>query len=430
MGFGKIKFAWSLAVSVLALVKGFALLYLITANYAVEEVGKWFLFLALVAIVSALREGLIYVPMVKLGPQSESDDALIYLNGNWIVNLSFEIGVGLVVLVLNELGVFGIASELVLIYPIYGISLALYRWNTMYLKSIKSFKPLAGLEILHFIFIVGYFLFTSNTQILHLILGLSAMNALAFIVGAFYVPVRKLLAANISKTHFKQIWKYGSHGIMKDICIALTSRINIFITAAILGTTDTALLGLAQRYVMIVITLNNAVQLLLFPDLVKLYAQNNLAKIKELMEGSLSKLYAVLIPGVVIFTLAMFWLLVPLHGDAYQGAWPLIAIMLVTSLSIPLGTSFGSYVNAIGKPQLNSLIVFLSSIIYTGLSLIMIHTYGIWGAVIAPLVTEVIGLLIVNYIFKKHTDINLYRVLKLIPTQVLNLLKILKFKLL
>lgn len=305
-------------------------------------------------------------------------------------------------------------------YPVYAIPWSIYRWILTVFRSQLNVKIIFKINtvILSSLILGGYFLYTYQwpLELMVFILGICSLNA--SVLGLLLVNTKQLFFSTINWTHFKKQFYFGKHGILRELTGTVSNRINVFLTAGFLTFSDTALLGVAQRYSQLVLLPNTAIQSLLFPKACEIANSNNNSLLKKLFEENIARLLAIFIPLVSIICLFSHFLIFFLNGPEYVPAVGLLIIMIVTiSLFAPFGNGFGSMVNSIAKPYLNTQVVAVNSIINIILSVILVRNIGIYGAVLAPFLSELIGFLWIGRILKKELDISFLNCYHLIPSQ-------------
>jgi O-antigen/teichoic acid export membrane protein len=91
-----------------------------------------------------------------------------------------------------------------------------------------------------------------------------------------------------------------------------------------------------------------------------------------------------------------------LHGMDYAASIPyFIALVLAGAFITPYGNAFGSVCQAAGRPDLVTKLVLMNSVLNLFLSYTLIVLFGIWGAVIAPILTDFVGLIVIQMILRK-----------------------------
>ena len=134
----KIKYAHSLGVTIVELITNMILLIIVTRSYSMEIAGMWFLMITISTLASNLREGLIYVPMVRLLNGRDVNKSNV-LRTSLQITLFFEIIISMILM----FGIHFFYQEGITVfqlYPLYSFSLTIFRWVLIHLKSQSLFK--------------------------------------------------------------------------------------------------------------------------------------------------------------------------------------------------------------------------------------------------------------------------------------------------
>ena len=414
------KIAWSLAGNVVDVAIGFGTVMLITRLYDERTAGQWFVFVAIFSLLTNLREGFVQNGLVKYSVGvSPSEQRQVYKT-NLITNLLFEGVMTTTVVVLFQLFRWYDLATLFWYYPLYSIPFAMYRWIFVVHRSQLRVEKST---LMNALFLVGLttgaiLMYRHQLPLFAMVLTLGGASTLAALAGAFSIDTLGILRARFDRAMFGQLMHYGKHGILRELTGTISTRISIFLTAGLLSYTQTAYLGVAQRYVMLLLIPNNAFQAILYPVLVKLAMQSDRAALRQEFEKRVSQLLSVTLIIATAIIVASPLIIDLLHGADYRPAQGLLAVSLVTvALFAPFGSAFGSVVNALEQPGINSRIVMVNSVINVTLSYLLIRWIGLYGAVIAPFVTELFGFLWTGRIIYRQTGIRYGVCFRAIPQQ-------------
>lgn len=408
---------WSLMNSVLELLVGFGLVIYITRTYSLDESGRWFLFIAIFALISGLRDALIQSALIKSTVGIFTTDADNALKTNLVVTLLFELVAGTLVsmsgwLMHTELG------NLLLFYPAYSFPNAFFRWQTFYWRSQFRTRTIFITNFIQILALSGglYWLYLHPSPLYYLIVLLGGTSAVASLYASVLMPWRKLLQANVGWSHLKVILFYGSYAMMREAVSAVSSRISLFFSGSLLGLQQTAILGLSQRFAQVALLPNNAFQSLLFPSLVKSVNDNRPEELREKIESSLAQLLALTLPPALLGVVLSPWLLTWVSGDVYRSGWGLLSVFLIVSTIItPFGAAFGSLVTALHKPSVAFRVVLVNSVINIVLGFVLMKSLGLWGAPLAMLGTEVFGFIWISSIARSMAGVRFASVFTQIP---------------
>jgi O-antigen/teichoic acid export membrane protein len=405
----KINRFYSLLNNGIEFASGIGLVVFITRFFPLADSGNWFLFIAIFSLFSALRDALVQSALIKLTAGEALSNSYSAIKTTLVVVLLVELIVGLGV-VSTSLLIQSSLSKLLIFYSFYSIPSAILRLSIFYLRGQLQIKEIVLLNTIQLgVLIVGLFAAAFYWQQLHtVIIALGVANAVGIAYVTLLLPVGEIMRSSISYQNLSVIWKFGKYAMMREAVSAASSRISLFFSGSLLNLSQTAVLGVSQRFSQLALLPNNAVQSLLFPTIVKLVKQNDLPSVKHEIESSLANLLALTIPVATIAVVCSEQLLRIVSGSSYQLGWGILSVfLLISTLITPFGTAFGSLVTALGKPAIAFKIVLMNTIINITLSFVLMKTIGLWGAPLAMAATEIIGFFVVINISKNLANISL-----------------------
>ncbi|GAA4841181.1 lipopolysaccharide biosynthesis protein [Algivirga pacifica] len=413
------KIIWTLVNNLVDALISMGLLVLVTRTYSTENAGHWIVFITLFFMITRIREGMIQIAMFKLAAGKPDARKYEILKTNLLINMGVELMVMSVIYGIGMLNVFSSLTPFFLLYPV-TLPWVLYRWQNyvhlMHHHVEKIFKVnvfvLIGLVAGMFAVVYGAYPMT------HLLFILGGAGMLGTLVGFSQLNLSLLFRSSVLVEDVKAIFYYAFFGVMRSAIGTISQRIHVFFTAVLLSSTETAFTGVAQRYTQLLLMPNIAIQTLVFPKFCEAAEDGRLEEVKVLYEKTVSLLLSIFLPAVFVFILCASWLVPFINGEDYVLAIPfIIALLLVTSLSIPFGYAFGSVTNAIGKPYINTYVMLFTSSINVSLSYYAVSQWGLWGIVIGPLVAEFLTFFIYSYLLQKILGASTMRCFQLIPSQ-------------
>ena len=157
----------------------------------------------------------------------------------------------------------------------------------------------------------------------------------------------------------------------------------------------------------------NSLSTLLYPEVLK--SRLDPHKMKEVLLLGVGKMYGLLIP-IAVLTMGLspvgIWIL---HGPDYLFVAVIIAIKTVSLvINLPLSTAYTSVMNTLNKPSKVTHLVMLNSVVNLTLIGPMMYWWGIWGALIAPFLIEILGF----WIMQKGLRSEIHFRLSAIPKQI------------
>lgn len=405
---------------------------LVTRTFPEESAGQWFLFVTIFAILNNLRDGFIQNGLIIYVQTDDHQHKLSIYKTSLVVTMTFELVTCFTMVALFQAFNWFDLGLLFMYYPLYSIPYALYRWAFVIHRSQLTVVHNIAMNV-GFLIVLGAgatFIHLTHLPLTALVVLLGLSSTVATLIGLSFLDVKGILMTNFNRRSFINIVNYGKHGLLRELTGTLSTRISLFITASLLSYTQTAFLGVAQRYLTLLLIPNSAFQSLLYPVLVRVSRLNDPAAIKETYEFQVSKLLSAMVVLALIISMLSPWLIIVMHGQEYSPAIGLLIISIWTlAIFSPFGSAFGSIINTIGKPKINSHIVIVNSFINIALSYGLILWIGLYGAVLAPLLTELFGFMWARRIIARNTSIDYNNILMMIPRHYISLYHKLKITL-
>lgn len=385
---------------------GFIVIMFVTRSYTQADTGIYFVVVAIVSILNNLKEGFLQNGFVKYLVEHNFHSRVLKTG----FAISF-IGEGLKMLFFIVIAIFYASLQsFVFYYGIYTITLSTYRLVASIHKSRLDMKQIAaGNLVVLFVTLVGLlylFLFESPVEEVFLITAFANLTSLVFI-GAN----RRLVLANaFRKFHretFKDLVHFGKYGLLREVSGSIAHQAGVFISAYLLTFEATSILGLATRYTILISIPGASLAGMLYPTILE--QSGDLEKMKGYAKEGMGKMYALLIPialGIMVCSPLAIYIL---HGSSYMSAAGILIFKILAAVFlIPLGSGFSSLMNAINQPQKIIQLMIISSLSNIILSIVLMYFFGLWGAAIAPLLTEIIGGYIIRTELRKQLDFDAF----------------------
>jgi len=426
------KIAWTLVNNSLEIIIGLGTIVLVTRVYTPDEVGAWSVFTALFFFITKVREGIVQTALVKYSAGLDGPQYWQTLKSSFIINLALEASLSSIVALVGLINIFPKLSQLLILYPTYALGWSIYRWSLFVFQSRLQVEQIFRMNLLMVaILSLGFGLLVMlGSPLWMMVVILASASIVAAFYGLIALDITELISANFDKGIIKELITFGKYGLLREVSGTLSSRINVFLSAGLLSLSDAGLLGIAQRFTQLILIPNAAIQTLIFPKACELTNQKKSSDLKELYESSVAMLLAMFLPMVIFIGIFAEKLILIFNGSYYQHAAPLLVVMVFTvALFSPFGNAFGSVINAIGKPGINLKVVSTNAVINITLSGALIGTIGLYGAVLAPLITEIFGFIWISILLKQELNISFQRCFKLIPKSYQNLFDAMKQKL-
>ncbi|MBC6409734.1 MAG: polysaccharide biosynthesis C-terminal domain-containing protein [Ekhidna sp.] len=404
----KKKITTALGGNIIETVLGFIVIMFVTRNYSQADTGVYFIVLAIVSILNNLKEGFLQNGFVKYLVEFDFDRGV--LRTGFTVSLLCETVKILLFLLIAF--IYSPVQSFILFYGLYTITFSTYRLLIFIHKSKLDMKQIVfGNFIILFATITGLailYLFRFSVEWVFLIIGSANLMALLFIRSN-----RQLMAANLFRGYDKSILKnmvhFGKYGLLREMAGSVAHQAGIFISAYLLTLEATSILGLATRYTILISIPGASLAGMLYPTILK--EVPNRDRLVEVARAGIGKMYALLIPVALIIIIGSPFAIYILHGVSYLPAAVILAFKMLSSVFlIPLGSGFSSLMNAINRPQETTKLMVISSVSNIILSVSLLFYFGLWGAAVAPLITEIIGSCIIRTKLKKQLNFEVFNI--------------------
>lgn len=406
----KKKILGSLGGNLIETAVGFLVIMFVTRNFSQADTGIYFIVLAIVSILNNLKEGFLQNGFVKYLVE-QNFDARVLKTGFALSFIGEGMKVGLFLIVAIS---YSAIQSFLLFYSVYTLTYSTYRLVVSVHKSqLEMHQIVKGNLIIFLTTVVGLivlYLLQFTIEWVFLVISIANLAALLFIGSN-----RRMILSNAFKKYdnrvFKNMVHFGKYGLLREVTGSIAHQAGVFLCAYLLTLEATAILGLATRYTILISIPGASLAGLLYPTILK--HVTNRSEMVEVAKEGIAKMYALLIPIALGIMAGSPLLIYLLHGSAYLSAAGVLAFkMLASVFLIPLGSGFSSLMNAINKPEKVTRLMVISSLSNIILSLVLIHVLGLWGAAIAPLLTEIIGSCIIRKELKKQLDFDILSIAK------------------
>ena len=373
---------------------GFGTIMFITRNYAQEQAGSYFLMMAIVAILNNLKEGFLQNGFIKFYVESEKDPSV--LKSGLMLTWAWDLMNILVFFTASRIVV--ALQPFVLFYIVQVVAYSHYRWVYFIHKSHLNLQTIFKVNLMVLVWsvsgLITIYLWELSMVYCLLLAGLAyGISTLSF--PANLRLLRSAIGSPIKRDQLGQLIHFGKYGLLKEVAGSISHHSGVLLSAYFLTLGETALLGLANRYAILISIPGSSLSSLVYPVLLKIGI--NPAQLKQTAREGMGKMYALLVPlclSICLAAPAMIWLL---HGQEYAfAAVILISRVMLTTFLLPLGTGFSSLMNVMNQPEKITRLVLITSSVNICLMLVLMPWVGIWGVMVAPVITEMVGFVIMK----------------------------------
>ncbi|MDW7690499.1 oligosaccharide flippase family protein [Flammeovirgaceae bacterium SG7u.111] len=419
------KILWTVANNAIDLLVGVGIFILVSKKYTPSEVGIWTLFTAVFYFVTKIRESIVQSALVKFSAGKTGNEYWDVLQCSFVLNISIDLLITTLVLTAGRWVLPHGVSDLLIYYPLYATAWAIYRWQLIVLRSSLKVEAIFRTNLAFVAILISglVWVFFTTQPLSSIVLVLGIASSISVGLACFYISPILIWKAKPKWRLHLEMFQFGKHGFFRDLVGLLSGRINVFLIASFLTLTDVALLGVASKFTQLIVIPNTAIQSLFFPKVCELVNTKKLELLKFFFQNTVALVLSILLPMALLISLFAKPLVILISSTEYTDAAPLAICMVFTSaLTLPFGNAFGSVVNALNKPKLNTKVVTGISLLNIVLLFTIVYYWGLIGVVVAPLIANVIGLVWTQRILKKELNISFIGCFKLILEQYRKLL--------
>jgi lipopolysaccharide exporter len=380
------------------------------------EMGIWSLFISIIAVFEAVKQGLLRNPMIKFlsDPQYLSQKNKVQTS-TLFANAIFSFVIILLILCFGA----GFSKSLNSpeLYP-------LILWGTLILLVLIPFNHFEVLLQANFRFkhiFIGYLLrqgvfvcgviflliyFKSSLTLVTLVKLQICSLSLGTI--ALYMGVRPYLTKGfqIDKVLMFKMFHFGKYIFGTSVFSQLSGYADQFITAKLITPAAVSYYNIVSRITTMIDVPSLAVADVLFPKNVEAMAFEGMGKVRYYFERMVGTIISILLPiSLIIFTFPSLIIQI-ISSSKYIAAVPILQCIVLFSFVRPVAYQFGITMDAIGKPQynfwvnLNAMVVGLTCI-FLGLKY-----FGYMGAVYGEVVAIIPSNIVIYLVLKKTINIS------------------------
>ena len=398
---------------------GFVGFMLLVRIFSPEEFGIWVLLITIVSIIDMARNGFIQNGMIKfLVGKNDAIQAKIQTASIWLnTALSFLLVVLLWIFakplarLLNaeELG------DLIRIHALILPVLIFHTHNMVLMQAKYDFKAyfLAGISKslpLFLVILIFYFIDTKPSLI-----EMAWYQNLAFLLATFMsvFQVRQYfkLRLKAKKYWLERIFHFGKYVFGTNLVSMLTNSLDKFLLGALLSPVQVAMANTAGRVMNMVEIPVNSIASISYPKAAEAHDKKQEKLVGEIYEKTLGMMLSLTTPFWLFCLIFAHYIVLLIAGEAYLEAAPFLRIMAFLALIKPFDRQSGVFLDAIGKPFINMVMVFGTFIYGAAFSWFFIEWFGLLGAAYGLVLAVLTTAIVKHFILSKFIDINIIRCL-------------------
>lgn len=360
------------------------------------DFGVWVLFLTLTSFAEMGRSGLLQNAVIKFCVEEEGEYGNILSSGLWVNTLgSIVLGLVLVVMI-YPLSRMWSAPELTQLIWWY-LPWALLNGTARYFdfahmvhhdfKGIFWSKGIYGFSFL--LGIVGIWWWTESMELSYLPI-LQIIAALPALIVFFFYRRDYLLWGKYSTAWAKRIVHFGKYVLGTNISSMLFNKMDLMMVGFFLNPAAVAIYNVATRVTNYLEVPMSGISQVIYPKIALANSNGGKVEVGALYEKAVGVIVALVLPLVILVLGLSEWVVTLVAGPAYAAAAPLLNILVLAVMIKPWGRLFGITLDAIGKPQLNFVLLAVGLVLNIVLNALFISWWGLQGAAIATLVAMIL----------------------------------------
>ncbi|WP_209332527.1 oligosaccharide flippase family protein [Lunatimonas salinarum] len=416
---------------------GFIGFMLLVRILSPSDFGVWVLLITITAIIDMARNGFLQNGMIKfLVNQDVITRAKIQSAALWL-NAALTAAFILLLLLLaapaerllNSPGL----AEILRIYAYILPVLIIHTHNLVLMQATYDFKAYfyAGIsKSLPLFLCILYFYFYPEAL---------TLSTLAWIQNATFV-LATLMSIYQVKSHFRvisgwhsewaaQIFHFGKYVFGTNLISMLTNSLDKFLLGALLSPVQVALANTAGRVMNMVEIPVNSIASISYPKATEAYDRGRSNDVAVIYEKTVGMMLSITLPFWLLNLLFADYIILFIAGEEYLDAAPFLRIVALIALIKPLDRQAGVFLDAIGKPFYNMVMVFGTFLYGAVFSYVLIQHFGLLGAAYGLVLAVGITAVIKQIILQRFLPIQLGRALLAGITYYPELFRMIKSKL-
>lgn len=380
------------------------LLVLITNRFSEEQAGAWIVFITILFTATKFREGVTQNALVTFSAGRNRQDRWSVYHAMLLISAGIEGVISLGIWTAGNMMAASTLAELLRLYPVLAMAQLLFRW----IRAILTTELRSGaVTVLNAILLglVGcsLLLFSHRlTDIIHFLNLMAAAYACSALIAIPFIGIQWAWNRAYLAVIYRDLVRFGANGLLRELLGTLSSRAYLFLSAGFVGMAASAHLGIAGRYANVIYLPNSAWQAMLYPKASEMAASGgDQSGLISFFNKNLARLFALFIP-FSIGMLGLYGIAVPwVHGPEYSASIPYFTILLVGGAFIsPIGHAFGSLMHSLGRPEAVTKLVTINSVVNLILSLLAVRWFGIYGALVTPILVDLIGIFWIRHMLQ------------------------------
>ncbi|MCD6093155.1 MAG: flippase [Candidatus Aenigmarchaeota archaeon] len=397
---------------------GYLLRMFLARNLSVAEYGLFYAVFMFISLFGLFRDIGLNQAIVKFIPEFLVKKEFSRIKSSIVISVLIQSSLSLVIISVllyfsNALALSffknpaatGIVATL-LIFFLVQLFFQLFKFTFQGFQSMKLFAFSEFLYIL-FVFLSVIILFAlfgpSPINVAYgYLIGTSIVSAICFLSLVKIFPRFFGEKIQIDKNLTKKLFFFALPVLIAGIANLIIGYTDTICLTFFRSLEEVGLYQVAMPTAQVMMYFASALISVLFPVISELWTMKNYSFISEGLSLLLKFSFILILPAGLIFFSFPEIVINLLFGSSYLGAVHPLQILSVGFLFFTLGVILTTTLNGIGKPVINTKIVFFAAIFNLIANIILVPIYGTVGAAMTTLVSYLIYLLLSDYFLNKE----------------------------
>ncbi len=207
---------------------------------------------------------------------------------------------------------------------------------------------------------------------------------------------------DLSKKFVVDIFKFSTPVLISGIAVVLIGYADTLILTFFRNLEDVALYQVALPTSQLLLVFSSSIAAVSLPLISGLYATKKTEEIGKTIKIMTFSLVLVLVPFVILFISSADAIIGIIFGPSFLGASETLQILSVSMLIYSVFIIFQTTLDAIGKPFLNTKIMFVIAAVNIILNIMLVPLFGILGAAVASFISFTCGMILGFWEVERH----------------------------
>lgn len=393
---------------------GFFIFLILVRILSKEEFGTWVLYISVSTLIEMTRSTFVQSAFVKFSVASEENEYSEILSASFMLNVI--ITTTLILLLAALAGILSSVwkspdlTNILYVYTMVTFSYIFFTQFIVIMQAKFNFKGIFYSQLLRtggfFLFILICWIFNIKIQLIYLVFSQLVFAVLASGLSYIFVKSHFKISIRPNWDWVKKLFHYSKYIFGTTMISNISNSMDKFLLGGILNTAEVAIFNTATRILNLIDVPLFTISTIVFPKSAERIKNDGPKAVKYLYERSIGLILSMAIPFTIVCFIFAEQIILIIAGKEYLDAVPILRIVIFLSILKPFDRQSGSFLDVIGKPNIN----FITVLINFGTAVIILYfmlTYfGVIGAAYGILISTFIGIVVTHVILKKLLNIN------------------------